>query len=149
MMPEPARGNEADEPALDTVMKAAVLLQESGQSTSMTLIAVDRINTGLGIRSTLIPSWASLLLVSTRAGASVRVGSVSPVGVHMRRVAAAMRTIDRAEDGPLDRAVVDREISAAGALAPSNDIAFTIACATGPARWRSYSAPPIHWRCYW
>ena len=131
MMPEPVRGDEADEPALDTVMKAAVLLQESGQSTSMTLIAVDRMNTGLGIRSTLIPSWASLLLVSTRAGASVRVASVSPVGVHMRRVAAAMRTIDRAEDGPLDRAVVDREISAAEALAPSNDVAFTIACATG------------------
>src|SRR5215475_13579355 len=96
--PEPEKGEAAGEvDALDTVMKAAVLLQESGQSTSMTLIAVDRLNMGLGIRSSLIPSWASLQLVSAHAGAPVRVASVSPVGVHMRRVASAMRTIDRAE----------------------------------------------------
>ncbi|MDT5131662.1 MAG: hypothetical protein QOE41_973, partial [Mycobacterium sp.] len=41
-----------EEAALGTVMKAAVLLQESGQSTSMTLVAVDRLNMGLGIRCT-------------------------------------------------------------------------------------------------
>jgi uncharacterized membrane protein YjjP (DUF1212 family) len=120
---------EAD--ALDTVMKAAVLLQESGQSTSMTLIAVDRLNMGLGIRSTLIPSWASLLLAGARADAPLRVASVSPVAVNMRRVAAAMRAIDRAEDGRLDRQVVDREIDEAGAQAASNAVVFTIACATG------------------
>lgn len=131
MMAEPRPGDDAEDAALDTVMKAAVLLQESGQSTSMTLIAVDRLNMGLGIRSILIPSWASLLLVSAHADAPVRVASVSPVGVHMRRVASAMRTIDRAEDGPLDRAVVDREICAAQTLATSNDIVFTVACATG------------------
>lgn len=131
-MPEPGRGDAAgEEAALDTVMKAAVLLQESGQSTSMTLIAVDRLNAGLGIRSTLIPSWASLLLTSPHADVPVRVASVSPVGVQMRRVASAMRTIDRAEDGPLDRAVIDREIDTAAALTTSNDVVFTFACATG------------------
>ena len=131
-MPEPGRGDGAgEEAALDTVMRAAVLLQESGQSTSTTLIAVDRLNAGLGIRSTLIPSWASLLLASPHADIPVRVASVSPVGVQMRRVASAMRTIDRAEDGPLDRADVDREIDAAAALTTSNDIVFTLACASG------------------
>jgi uncharacterized membrane protein YjjP (DUF1212 family) len=128
----PERGDVAGEDAaLDTVLKAAVLLQENGQSTSMTLIAVDRLNTGLGVRSTLIPSWASLLLASPYADVPVRVASASPVGVQMRRVASAMRTIDRAEDGPLDRAVVDREIGAAAALTNSNDIVFTLACGTG------------------
>jgi uncharacterized membrane protein YjjP (DUF1212 family) len=120
-----------EEAALGTVMKAAVLLQESGQSTSMTLVAVDRLNMGLGIRCTLIPSWASLLLASGHANVPVRVASVSPVAVNMRRVASAMRTIDRAEDGPLDREVVDREIDAAGALGTSNTVVFTVACATG------------------
>jgi uncharacterized membrane protein YjjP (DUF1212 family) len=130
-MPEPGYDDAAEEAALDTVMKAAMLLQESGQSTSMTLIAVDRLNLGLGIRSTLIASWASLLLASARTDVPVRVASVSPVGVHMRRVAFAMRAIDRAEDGPLDRAVVEREIEAAAALPTSNDLVFTLACATG------------------
>src|SRR5262245_41072669 len=65
--PEPEKGEAAGEvDALDTVMKAAVLLQESGQSTSMTLMAVDRLNAGLGIRSSLIPSWTSLMLTSRR-----------------------------------------------------------------------------------
>jgi uncharacterized membrane protein YjjP (DUF1212 family) len=130
--PEPETGEAAGEvDALDTVMKAAVLLQESGQSTSMTLIAVDRLNSGLGIRSSLIPSWTSLMLTSLRVDVPVRVASVSPVGINMRRVATAMRAIDRAEDGPLDRDVVDRQLDAAGALKPSNDAVFTIACATG------------------
>jgi uncharacterized membrane protein YjjP (DUF1212 family) len=120
-----------DAAALDTVMKAAVLLQESGQSTSMTLLAVERLNMGLGVRSTLIPSWASLMLVSARRDTPLRVAAVSPVGVNMRRVAAAMRTIDRGEDGPLDREIVDREIAQAGSLNVSNDVIFAIACATG------------------
>lgn len=71
--------------ALDTVMEAAVLLQESGQSTRMTMVAVDRLNMGVGIRSTLIPSWASLLLASRHPGVPVRVASASPVGVRNKR----------------------------------------------------------------
>lgn len=46
----------------------------------------------------------------------MRVASVSLVAVNMRRVASAMFTIARAEDGRLDRDVVDREIGATGAL---------------------------------
>jgi hypothetical protein len=84
-MPEPGRGDTAGEDAaLDTVMKAAVLLQESGQSTSMTMVAVDRLNMGVGIRSTLIPSWASLVLASPHPGVPARVASVSPVGVRKK-----------------------------------------------------------------
>jgi hypothetical protein len=43
----------AEVAALGTVMKAAVLLQDSGQSTSTTLVADDRLNMGQGIRSIL------------------------------------------------------------------------------------------------
>ncbi|MGB6762620.1 hypothetical protein [Mycobacterium sp.] len=42
--------------------------------------------------------------------------SVSLVAVNLRRVASAMFTVARAEDGRLDRDVVDREIGATGAL---------------------------------
>jgi hypothetical protein len=85
-MPEPGRGDTAGEDAaLDTVMKAAVLLQESGQSTSMTMVAVDWLNMGVGIRSALIPWWASLVLAGPHPGVPVRVASVSPVGVRKKR----------------------------------------------------------------
>ncbi len=118
---------------LDTVMKAAALLHENGQSTGMTMIAVDRLNQGLGVRTTLIPSWASLLLVGAGPAAPVRVAPATPVAVNMRRVSAAMRTIDRAEDGPLDRDAVNRDLAAAGAESTSNAVIFTVACATGAA----------------
>ncbi len=52
--------------AIDIVIDAAALLHVNGQSTGMTLTAVDRLNRGLGTTSTLIPAWASLLLVGRR-----------------------------------------------------------------------------------
>jgi hypothetical protein len=51
-----------------------------------------------------------------RPDVPLRVPSVSPVAVNMRRVASAMFTIDRAENGRLYRDVVHRENDAAGAL---------------------------------
>lgn len=128
---EPVRQPDADD--LDTVIKAAALLHENGQSTGMTMIAVDRLNQGLGVRTTLIPSWASLLLVGGGPLAPVRVAAATPVAVNMRRVSAAMRTVDRAEDGPLDRDDVNRELAGAAAESISNTVAFTVACATGAA----------------
>jgi hypothetical protein len=50
------------------------------------MVAVDRLNMGVGIRSTLIPSWASLVLASPHPGVPVRVASVSPVGVRKKRL---------------------------------------------------------------
>ena len=91
--------------AIDLVIDAAALLHVNGQSTSMTLTAVDRLNRGLSTTSTLIPAWASLLLVGPDA--ATRVAAVSPTGISMRRVAAAMAVIDRAQDGPLDVAQYD------------------------------------------
>ncbi len=128
--PIPRDGAETPDP-LATVLDAAVLLQNNGQSTSTTLLAVDRLNSGLGVRSELIPSWASLILDDARGDAPPRVAALSPTGINMRRVAAAMRTIDRAEDGPLDLADVRAGIAAAATLRPSNAAVFTLACATG------------------
>jgi uncharacterized membrane protein YjjP (DUF1212 family) len=116
---------------LDTVMKAAVLLHESGQSTVMTLIAVDRLNQGLGIRSMVIPSWASLALVGDDTAAPVRVAAAAPVAVNMRRVSSAMRTIDRAKDGLVGPEAIDHEMNAAASEKFSNTLVFTLACALG------------------
>jgi uncharacterized membrane protein YjjP (DUF1212 family) len=115
--------------AIDIVIDAAALLHVNGQSTSMTLTAVDRLNRGLSTTSTLIPAWASLLLVGPHA--ATRVAAVSPTGISMRRVAAAMAVIDRAQDGPLDRDEVRRGLAAAQRESVSNTLIFSAACATG------------------
>jgi uncharacterized membrane protein YjjP (DUF1212 family) len=122
-LPDPAGA------AIDLVLDAAVLLHVNGQSTSMTVTAVDRLNQGLGTTSTLIPSWASLFLVGPHA--ATRVAAVSPTAISMRRVAAAMAVIDRAQDGPLDRDEVRRGVTAAQQESVSNTFLFAVACATG------------------
>jgi uncharacterized membrane protein YjjP (DUF1212 family) len=115
--------------AIDLVLDAAALLYVNGQSTSMTVTAVDRLNRGLNTTSTLIPTWASLLLVVPHEG--TRVAAVSPTGISMRRVATAMAVIDRAEDGPLDHEVVRKGLAAAQRESVSNTLIFSAACATG------------------
>ena len=116
---------------LDTVLSAAVLLHDNGQSTDMTLIAVNRLNRGLGISCTVIPSWASMVVLG--AAPQARVSPTKPVGVNMRRVAAAMRVIDHAEDGPLDRRRLRHALTDAAGQGSSSAVAFTVACATGAA----------------
>ncbi|BBY62616.1 threonine/serine exporter family protein [Mycolicibacterium helvum] len=117
----------------DLTLRAAALLYGNGQSTQMVLVAVDRINQGLDSHTTVVPSWASLLAVTDDPAAPVRVAPVSPVGVNMRRVARAMRAIDRAEDGPLDRAELDRDLTLAAGEKFSSTAAFVAACAAGAA----------------
>ena len=121
----------AETDGLDTVLGAAVLLHDNGQSTDMTLIAVERLNRGLGVSCTLIPSWASMVAIGTSPPA--RVSAAKPVAVNMRRVSAAMRVIDRAEDGPLDGRLVRRALTDAAAQRNPSAVAFVIACATGAA----------------
>ena len=118
---------------LDTVLSAAVLLHDNGQSTDMTLIAVNRLSRGLGLNSILIPSWTSMLVIGNGPAAPTRVSAASPVGVNMRRVSAAMRAIDHAEDGRLDRRIVRDALADAASQGSSSTLAFTIACATGAA----------------
>jgi uncharacterized membrane protein YjjB (DUF3815 family) len=113
---------------IDTVLDAAALLHANGQSTSMTLTAVDRLNRGLGTTTTLIPMWGALQLVGPRG--AIRVAAVTPTGVNMRRVAAAMKVIDRAQDGPLDSDVVRHEMASARAASVSNPLIFSAACTT-------------------
>jgi uncharacterized membrane protein YjjP (DUF1212 family) len=124
---------EGDIDDLDTVLGAAVLLHDNGQSTDMTLIAVNRLNRGLGLRSTLIPSWTSMLVIGDGPAPPVRVRAAGPVGVNMRRVSAVMRAVDRAEDGPLDRRIVVDALADAAGEGSSSTLAFIVACAAGAA----------------
>jgi uncharacterized membrane protein YjjP (DUF1212 family) len=116
---------------LDAMLDAAVLLHVNGQSTGMTMTAVDRLNRGLGTAATLIPMWSALQLVEERK--TVRVAAVSPTNISMRRVAAAMAAVDKAQDGPLDPAVLRSELAVAQRESVSGTAMFATACATGAA----------------
>lgn len=113
----------------DIVLEAAVLLHVNGQSTGMTLTAVDRLNHGLNTTFTLIPGWASLLLIAP--GGALRAAAVSPTGVNMRRVAATMAIADRARDGAIDQNDTRRELIAAQRESVSDVAIFSGACGTG------------------
>lgn len=122
-------GSGATDAASDLVLDAAAVLYAGGQSTGMTLAAVDRLNTGLGTVGTLVPTWASLQLVGHDR--TVRVAPGSPTGLNMRRVAATMAVVDRAQDGPLDADAVRDELASAKSQPISNTVLFNVACATG------------------
>ena len=126
---DPARLPAGSVSAHELVLDAAALLHVHGQSTNMTLTAVDRLNRGLDTTGTLVPEWASLMLVPPHAEA--RLAAVSPTGINMRRVAAAMTVIDRAEDGPLEPSEVRSGLVAASREPSSNVLVFAAACAVG------------------
>lgn len=118
--------------ASSTVLEVAAMLQNNGQSTGMTLAAVDRLNNGLDISTTLIPSWQSLLLTDSGDGTgAAHAVPVSPTGVNIARVAAVMRMVDAAEDGPVALADVRGALTDAASLPLSHPALFTLACAGG------------------
>jgi hypothetical protein len=111
------------------VARAAALLHTNGQSTAVTLAAVDRLNTGLGTGFTLIPSWTSSALV----GASVTplITPAPPTSVAMRSVAAVMTAVD---------AVADRRTGRA-------ELTEALDRARCPSAFLSSPAQPGHPRC--
>jgi uncharacterized membrane protein YjjP (DUF1212 family) len=115
--------------AYDAIAAATALLHSNGQTTSVTATAVRRLDAGLGVSLELIPGWASSQL--TTRGRVRRVVAAEPAGINMRRVAAAMKAIDRGRDHPLDSAAISRELDGAARLPASNIFLFALGCATG------------------
>jgi uncharacterized membrane protein YjjB (DUF3815 family) len=122
---------EREQSSDDLVLRTAALLFESGQSTAMTLVAVQRLNRGLAGSGTLVPAWASLTLA--RPDRSPRTVAVRPIAVHMRRVAALMRVVDEAEDGPLQPDRLRAVLADAARLPGSSTPVFSVACAAAAA----------------
>jgi uncharacterized membrane protein YjjP (DUF1212 family) len=116
---------------LDTILDAAVALLDNGQSTNMTLIAVDRLSRGLRRPVAVIPAWSSLTVCEPSPGGRVRIAGTRPVGINMRRVVAVMHAVDEAEDRPLDGNALRVAVADAQRLPGSSALAFTAAAAAG------------------
>ncbi|MFS0732980.1 threonine/serine exporter family protein [Microbacterium sp. 1P10UB] len=115
----------------DLVAGAAALLQRSGESTTVTLAAVDRMNRGLGTGFELITAWTAVTV--TDHGREVRVLSAAPTGISMRAVAVLMKTVDALGDRVGGRRELAAALTEAGRVRPANFWLFVLACATGSA----------------
>ncbi|AQT82314.1 hypothetical protein B1R94_28315 [Mycolicibacterium litorale] len=120
--------------ALGTILRAAVLLHDNGQSTSMTLTAVQRLSTGLAQPAVVIPEWSSVTAYDPRGGGrDVLISEAHPNAVNMRRVAALMSAVDHAETRPLGREEIERALDTARRLPAASNLAFVCACGVGAA----------------
>ncbi len=86
----------------DVVLALGRALHVNGQSTDDTLAATERLSNSLGLRATIIPRWGELQLEATEGTTRlVSLVVASPTGVHMERVASAMKAIDEVTAGRL------------------------------------------------
>jgi hypothetical protein len=74
------------------VLKVAQVLYLNGQSTDQILGTAHHLSQQLGIRTTVMPRWGDIQLLTNDEGAAlIRVAEVGPPGVQMNGVACAMR----------------------------------------------------------
>ncbi|MBB3603799.1 hypothetical protein FHT40_003460 [Mycolicibacterium sp. BK556] len=116
--------------ALDIIARTAAFLHDHGQSTSMTLTAVERLSRGLSQPAVVIPAWASVTAYDPRPGGALIITTARPNVVNMRRVGVVMRAVDAAEDGP----VLEAESSA-----------LSWRRATFRSLPQHHSSPPVRW----
>jgi len=124
-------GSPATEADQALVSRAVSLLQANGESTSVTLAAVDRLNRGLDTTFEIVPTWPTVSVLD--GGRNPLVTAAPPTGVAMRTVSIVMRVVDGVADRAADRARLRSELDRAASAGPSPLWLFVLACATGPA----------------
>src|SRR6266849_3680311 len=118
----------------DVVLTLGQALHVNGQSTDDTLAATERLSNSLGLRATIIPSWGELQLEATEGTTRlVSLVAASPTGVHMERVASAMKAVDEVTAGHLPPTAALQTIVAISHAPPAPTWLFALAAAAGAA----------------
>ncbi len=118
----------------DVVLTFGQVLHVNGQSTDDTLAAAERISNSLGLRATIIPGWGELKLEVTEGTTRlVSLVAASPTGVHMARVASAMKAIDEVTARHLPATAALKTIGAISHAPPAPTWLFALAAAAGAA----------------
>ena len=118
----------------DLVLRFAQVLYVNGQSTDDTLAATERLSKSLGLNATIVPTWDDLHLEATEGiTRSVSIVPGSPTGVHMERVASAMKTIDEVTASRLSPSDALQTAGAISHAPPAPTWLFAIAAAAGAA----------------
>src|ERR1700743_1542544 len=80
--------------ALDVLIRAAIVLFINGQTTERTTRAVEEVAGAFGFRAAVFIRWGELRIdISNERVEQSRAVIVHPVGVHMGKVAAAMKAL--------------------------------------------------------
>src|SRR6267154_5250503 len=116
----------------DVVLTFGQALHVNGQSTDDTLAVTERLSNSLRLRATIIPSWGELQLEATEGTTRLfSLVAASPTGVHMERVASAMKAIDEVTAGHLPPTAALQTIGAISHAPPAPTWLFALAAAAG------------------
>src|SRR5260221_1622449 len=131
MHPKPSMNLEEQS---DVVLTLGQALHVNGQSTDDTLAATERLSNSLGLTATVVPSLGEFQLDATDGPPRlVSLPAASPTGVHMERVASAMKAIDEVTAGHLPPTAALQSVGAISHAPPAPTWLFALAAAAGAA----------------
>ena len=114
------------------VLAFARVLFVNGQSTEQTVAVAERLGDRLGLRAKILPRWGELQLQAEDGDARViSEVAANPTGVHMGRVASAMRAVEDLSVGRLPPKAAKKTIEAISQAQPAPTWLFTLAAGAG------------------
>jgi uncharacterized membrane protein YjjP (DUF1212 family) len=112
----------------------ARLLFENGQSTEKIVTAAGRLADALGFRATVFPRWGELTIrIDDASVPRYEILGCAPMGVDMRKVAAAIGVIDEVCDGRLDAETARSALDTIARFPPVSLTRFALLAAAGAA----------------
>jgi uncharacterized membrane protein YjjP (DUF1212 family) len=114
------------------VLAFARVLFVNGQSTEQTVAVAERLGDRLGLRAKILPRWGELQFQAEDGDARViSEVAANPTGVHMGRVASAMRAVEDLSVGRLPPKAAKKTIEAISQAQPAPTWLFTLAAGAG------------------
>jgi len=114
------------------VLAFARVLFVNGQSTEQTVAVAERLGDRLGLRAKILPRWGELQLQAEDGDARlISEVAANPTGVHMGRVASAMRAVEDLSVGRLPPKAAKKTIEAISQAQPAPTWLFTLAAGAG------------------
>jgi uncharacterized membrane protein YjjP (DUF1212 family) len=114
------------------VLAFARVLFVNGQSTEQTVAVAERLGDRLGLRAKILPRWGELQLQAEDGDARlISEVAANPTGVHMGRVASAMRAVEDLSVGRLPPKDAKKTIEAISQAQPAPTWLFTLAAGAG------------------
>jgi uncharacterized membrane protein YjjP (DUF1212 family) len=111
---------------------SARLLFENGESTENLVSALEQLADALGFRATVVPRWGDLTIrIDDGSSSRHEIIAAAPVGVDMRKVAAAIGVIDDVCSGQFDAAAARSALDAVARFPPVSIPRFALLAAAG------------------
>jgi uncharacterized membrane protein YjjP (DUF1212 family) len=111
---------------------SAKLLFENGESTEKLVSVLEQLADALGFRATVVPRWGDLTIrIDDGRGSRHEIIAAAPVGVDMRKVAAAIGVIDDVCSGHIDADAAWSALETVARFPPVSITRFALLAAAG------------------